>query len=160
MWSATRALCNPLWSLSSYLSSTLIFSRTGVVRFHLNSLTHRLLQFLLRNVCYVVTLAVSYLVFAATNTACCSAFVLLGLAKSGILHATLADIRPRTPLISFCTVQLRILCSTRSLATLSLRKTSGLSPGELPGFWGSMVFHHTPIPRKRLGNNNSNSNRR
>ena len=32
--------------------------------------------------------------------------------------------------------------------------TSGLGPGELPGFWGSMVFCHAPIPRKGSGNNN------
>ena len=33
---------------------------------------------------------------------------------------------------------------------------SGPGPEELPGFWGSMVFRHAPIPRKGLGNNNSN----
>ena len=58
------------------------------------------------------------------------------------------DTRPRTPLISFCTVQLRTLCATHSLATLCLITTSGPDPGELPGFWGSMVFRHAPIPRK------------
>ena len=30
--------------------------------------------------------------------------------------------------------------------------TSGPDPGELLGFWGSMVFHHAPIPRKGSGN--------
>ena len=30
--------------------------------------------------------------------------------------------------------------------------TSGPDPGELPGFWGSMVFRHAPIPRKGSGN--------
>ena len=29
--------------------------------------------------------------------------------------------------------------------------TSGPDPGELPGFWGSMVFRHDPIPRKGSG---------
>ena len=29
--------------------------------------------------------------------------------------------------------------------------TSGPGPGELPGFWGSMVFHHAPFPRKGSG---------
>ena len=29
--------------------------------------------------------------------------------------------------------------------------TSGPDPGELPGFWGSMVFRHAPIPRKGSG---------
>ena len=30
--------------------------------------------------------------------------------------------------------------------------TSGPDPGELPGFWGSMVIRHAPIPRKGSGN--------
>ena len=29
--------------------------------------------------------------------------------------------------------------------------TSGPDPGEFPGFWGSMVFRHAPIPRKGSG---------
>ena len=37
------------------------------------------------------------------------------------------------------------------LATLCLFMTSGPDPGELPGFWGSMVFRHAPIPRKGSG---------
>ena len=61
------------------------------------------------------------------------------------------DIRPRTPLISFCTVQLRTFWATHSLATLSLSTTSGPDPGELPGFWGSVVFRHAPILQKRSG---------
>ena len=61
------------------------------------------------------------------------------------------DTRSRTPLISFCTVQLRTLCAAHSLATLCLFTTSGPDPEELPGFWGSMVFCHAPIPRKRSG---------
>ena len=61
------------------------------------------------------------------------------------------DTRPRTSLISFCTVQLRTLCAAHSLATLCLFMTSGPDPGEFPGFWGSMVFRHAPIPRKGSG---------
>ena len=61
------------------------------------------------------------------------------------------DTRPRTSLISFCTVQLRTLCAAHSLATLCLFMTSGPDPGELPGFWGSMVFRYAPIPRKGSG---------
>ena len=34
--------------------------------------------------------------------------------------------------------------------------TSGPCAGELPGFWGSMVFRHATIPRKGSGNNNNN----
>ena len=58
---------------------------------------------------------------------------------------------PRTPLISFCTVQLRTLCAAHSLASLCLCTASGPDPGELPGFWGSMVSRHAPIPRKGSG---------
>ena len=47
-------------------------------------------------------------------------------------------------LISFCTDHLGILCAARSLVTLCLCKTSCPGPGELPGFWGSMVFRHAP----------------
>ena len=75
-----------------------------------------------------------------------------GLAESRILLATPVDTCPRTSLISFCTVQLRTLCAAHSLATLCLSMTSGPDPGELPGFWGSMVFCHAPIPWKRSGN--------
>ena len=75
------------------------------------------------------------------------------IAESRILHAAPVDTRPRTPLISFCTVQLRTLCAARSLATLCLSTTSGPGPGELPGFWGSMVSRHAPIPRKGSDNN-------
>ena len=58
----------------------------------------------------------------------------------------------RTSLISFCTVQLRTLCAAHSLATLCLSTTSGPDPGELPGFWVSMVFGNAPIPRKGSDN--------
>ena len=58
---------------------------------------------------------------------------------------------PRTPLISFCTVQLRIVCAVHFLATLCLCTTSGPDAGELPGFWGSMIFRHAPIHRKGSG---------
>ena len=77
--------------------------------------------------------------------------IFLGLAESRILAAAPVDTRPRTPLISFCTVQLRTLCAAHSLATLCLFTTSGPDPGEFPGFWGSMVFHHVPISRKGSG---------
>ena len=79
-------------------------------------------------------------------------FLSLGLAESRIRPAALVDTRPRTLVISFCTVQLRTLCAAHSLATLCLFTTSGSDPGELPGFWGSMVFRHVPIHRKGLGN--------
>ena len=96
-------------------------------------------------------LAVSSLVFAAMDTAFFLVLISLGLAESRILSVAPVDTRPRTPLISLCTVQLRTLYATHSLATLCLSTTSGPEPGELPGFWGSMVFRYAPIPRKGLG---------
>ena len=66
----------------------------------------------------LVMLAVSSLVYAATDTALFYAVISLGLAESKILPAAPADTRPRTPLISFCTVQLRTLYVAHSLATL------------------------------------------
>ena len=56
-------------SLLLSLISTLLFSRTGGVLSHLNSLTHRFPQFPPRNLCSLVMLAVSSLVCAATDTA-------------------------------------------------------------------------------------------
>ena len=56
-------------SLLLSLVSTLVFSRIGGVLSHQNFLTHRLPQFPLRNLCSLVMLAVSSLVFAATDTA-------------------------------------------------------------------------------------------
>ena len=96
-------------------------------------------------------LAVSSLVFAATDTAFCWVLISLGLVELTILLAAPVDTRPRTSLISFCTVQLRTLCAAHSLATLGRSTTSGPDPGELLDFWGSMVFHHAPIPRKGSG---------
>ena len=85
---------------------------------------------------------------------CCGHSLLLAsyLSRIGrierILPPAPVETRLRTPLISFCTVQLRTLCAAHSLATLCPVTTSGPDPGELPGFWGSMVFRHAPIPRK------------
>ena len=67
-----RCLCPPqslVVSLLSPLVSTLVFSRTGGVPFLQSILTHRFPQFPLRNLCSLVMLAVSSLVFAAMDTA-------------------------------------------------------------------------------------------
>ena len=61
-------------SAVSFLSSlvfTLLFSRTGGVLSHRNSLTHKFPRFPLRNLCSLVMLAVFSLVYAATHTAFC-----------------------------------------------------------------------------------------
>ena len=130
---------------------SLVLSQTGGILSRRSSLTHRFPQFPPRNLCSLVMLAVSSLIYAATDTAFFLVFVSLGLAELRILLAAPVDTCPRTPLISFCTIQPRTLCATHSLATLCLFTTSGPDPGELLGFWGSMVFHHAPIPWKGLG---------
>ena len=69
-----RYLCLPQFlvvSLLSSLVSTLLFSRTGGVLSDLNSLTHKFSRFPPRNLCFLVTLAVFSLVYAATDTAFC-----------------------------------------------------------------------------------------
>ena len=139
-------------SLPLSLVFTLVLSRTGGVLSHRNSLTHRFPRFPLRNLCSLVMLAVFSVVYAATDTAFFWVLISIGLAESRILPAAPVDTRPRTPFISFCTVQLRTLCVAHSLTALCLFTTSGPDPGELPGFWGSMVFRHAPIPRKGSSN--------
>ena len=67
-----RYLCPPqslVVSLLLSLVSTLVFSQTGVVLSHRNSLTRRFPRFPPRNLCSVVMLAVSSFVYAATDTA-------------------------------------------------------------------------------------------
>ena len=161
-WPDEERYLHPLQSLvvSLLLSlvSTLLFSCTGGVLCHLNSLIHKFSRFPLRNLCSLVTLAVFSLVYTAKDTAFCQAPISSGLAESRILSAAPVNTRPRTPLISFCTVQLWTLCAADSLANLCLSMTSGPGPGNLPGFWGSIVFHHAPTPRNRSGNNYKNNN--
>ena len=53
------------------LVSTLVFSRTGGILSHLNSLTHRLPRFPPSNLWFYVMLAMLSLAFAATDTAFC-----------------------------------------------------------------------------------------
>ena len=53
------------------LVSILLFSRTGSALSHLDSLTHRFPRFPPRNLCFLILLAVSSLVYAATDTAFC-----------------------------------------------------------------------------------------
>ena len=135
-------------SLLLPLASTLLFSRTGGVLSHRNSSTNRFPRFPTRNLCSFVTLAVPSLVYAATHTTYCRALFSLELAELRVLPAASADTRPRTPLISFCTVLLRTLFTAHSLATLCVYATFGPGSWELPGFWGSRVLHHAPIHRK------------
>ena len=147
-------MCPPLSlvvSLLLSLVSTLVLSRTGGVLSYLNSLNTQ-----------VPSISTEEFVLprharcVLSRLRCNGHSLLLGsyLSRIGRIEnfsAAPVDTRPRTPLISFCTVQLRTLCTVHSLATLYLFTTSGPDPGEFLGFWGSMVFRHAPIPRKGLG---------
>ena len=123
----SRPLQSLVISLLLSFVSTLLYPRTGGVLSHRNSLTHKLLDFH-RGTCAPLSRSLCSLVYAATDTAYCHAPISLGLAESRILPATPADTRPRTPLISLCTVQQRTLCAAHSLATLCLSTTSGARP--------------------------------
>ena len=139
-WSDGEHYSCPMQSIvvSLFLSlvSTLLFSGTGSALSHRSFLAQRFLRFPPRNLCSCVMLAIFPLVFAATDTAYCYALMSVGLAESKILPAPPANTRPGTPLISFCTVQLRTFCTARSLTIFCLYTTSGPGPGELPSFWG------------------------
>ena len=94
-WQDRERYLRPLQSLvvSFLLSpvSTLVFSRTGGVLSHPNSLTSRFPRFPPRNLCSLVMLAVFSLVFAATDTAFFQVLISLGLAESRILPAAPLD---------------------------------------------------------------------
>ena len=67
-----RRLSHPQFCVISLLSSlafTLLFSRTGDVRSHQNSLSHKSSQNPLKNMCFLVAHVVSNVVFAAMDTA-------------------------------------------------------------------------------------------
>ena len=91
-------------------------------------------------------LAVSFFVFAATDT-----LISLGLAESKIFPAAPVD-TPRTPFISFCSVQLRTLCVAHFLATLCLSTTSGPDLGASGAPWSSAMPPF--LGRGRVTNNN------
>ena len=135
-WPDRECYLHPLQSLvvSLFLSlaSTHVFSWTGCVLSHQNFLTLRFPQFdpqelvLPRHARCVLS-----------RLRCNGHSLLLGsylsriVTESIIRPAAPVDTRPRTPLISFCTVQRRTLNAAHSLVTLCLSTTSGPGPGEL-----------------------------
>ena len=108
------------------LVSTLVFSRTGDILSHLSSSTHRFPRFPPSNLCFYVMLGV----FSLARTQL--SFKLLSPQDWQNRESFLQ--RLRTPLISFCTVQLWTLCVTRSLAIFCLSTTSVPGPVEFPHF--------------------------
>ena len=110
-----RPLQSLVVSLLISLVSTFVFSRTGDVPSHLNSSTCRFPRFPPRNFAFP-----RHARCVLSRPPCNGHSLLLSLAESRILRAAPANTRPKTPLISFYTVQLRTLCAAHFLATLSL----------------------------------------
>ena len=140
-WPDGECYLRPPQSLVASLLSlafTPLFSRTGGVLSHQNSSDTQ-----------VPSISTEELVLPRHARCVLSR---LRLAESRILPTSPVDARLTTPLISFCTVQVQTLCAAPSFTTFCLSTTSVLDPGDLPGFWGSMVFRYAPIPRKGFGN--------
>ena len=132
------AICCSVYTRTSPIHSSL--SHIGGVLRHINFLTHRFPRF---------PLTILYsLVSAATNITC---FTLISL-ELRILHALPVVIRSSN-LSSHSALPSYGLFAPLVLWRLST--TSGLGLGEFPGFWGSIVFRHAPVPRKERGNNNN-----
>ena len=145
-------------SLLLSLVSILLFSRTGGVLSHLNSLTHKFPRFPMRNLCSLVMLAVFSLVYAATDTALLSSYLSrIGRIENPSCSACGHSSQDISHLILHYH-QLRTLSAARSLETPCLFTISGLGLGKFPGLWGSMAFGHALIPRKGSGDNNNNNN--
>ena len=149
-WPDGKRYLRPLQSLvvSFLLSlvSTLFFSRTGGVLSHQNFLTRRFPHFPPRNLCSLIMLAVFSLVFAATDTA-----FFLGSSLSRIGRIENPSCSACGHLSSHSALSSYGLFTPLTLWRLCLSTTYGPDPGELPGFWGSMVFRHAPVPRKGSG---------
>ena len=155
-WSALllpSAMCCSLFHLLYPL-----FSRTGVVLSYLIYSRHRSPRFQLRNLCFLVSLSVFFLVFAAMDTAFCYTLVSLELLESRILHAAPAIFEATARVMSFCAVQLWTLCAARS-SLIPCLYDLWFRPWKVSRFLrGSMVFCHAQIPRKGSGNSNNNCN--
>ena len=121
-------------SLLLSLVSTLLLSCTGGVLSHLNFLTRRFPQFPWRNLRSLIMLTV------------------FSLSRESFLQHLQTLVSGHLSSHSAPSSYAFLGCLLFSDSWLPM--ASGPDPGELPGFWGSMVFHHAPIPPKGLGNNN------
>ena len=137
--SAGPALCNPLQFLSSYLSYLLFFGLEAYCLIEI--LRHTGFLDFNRGTSAPSSRSLCSLSSSLQRTQPSVKLLSLELEESRILYAAPAAIRSRSPLNTFCTVQLRTLWQ------LSVSTTSGPGPWEFPGFWGPMVFCHAPIPR-------------
>ena len=95
--------------------------------------------------------------FAAMERAFCSTLIFPELAKLILIHAVPAVVRPRSPPISFCTVQLQSLCVACSLATLTFLcdlRFRLLKVFQILGLQGLLPYTQ---PSAESGNNNKSN---
>ena len=161
-WGTTRLMSwpdgvrflRPLKSLAVFLLSlvsTFLFFRTGGVLSHRNSLTHRFPRFP-GETC------------APSSCSLCPLSSTLQRTQPSVKFLSHSDWQNREFFIqrqgtlvpghpsSHSALSSYGLFAPLTLRRLCLSTTSGPGPRELPGSWGSMVFRHTPIPRKGSGN--------
>ena len=115
-------------------------------------LTNYLISFVLTKQCSLVTLAVSSLVFTATDTAFCYTLYLSRICRSKNPIRSTCDHPTQNSFLFYFALSSYELGASCFLATLCLSTTSGPGHGMLLGFWGSVVFRHVPISRKRSNN--------
>ena len=139
-----RCSSHPLSRVASFLLtlvSTLFFSRNGDAQSQQNSSTQKSPQYLRRNLCSLVTLTASSLVFAGTQL---------------LLHSCFPKIKNRSCSAGNRPIPIIYQDTTNFIlhapATDSLRRSlfgdySCPGLGELPDFWGSMVSRHVTISR-------------
>ena len=143
-----------VFSLLFCLVSTLFFSLTEVVLSHQNSLTHIFPRFPLRNCAPSSARCVhSRLRCTGHSLLLSSYFSRIGRIENFFCSARGHPSQYTSHLILHCpatdSFRSSLFGESPSLYDLWSR------PGELPGFWGSMVFRHAPNPWKGSGNNNN-----
>ena len=145
----------------SPLISCVHFSRTGGVLYPRSSLTHRVPQFPSKNLCSLVTVAVSSLVYAATEATHCSVLISLGLAKSkSFVHLL------RTLVLGHISLHSELFSYGRFAPLAVWQFPVSLRPMvQALGSWpdsGAPWPHFPPCPHplegSRNNNNNNNSN--
>ena len=141
-----RYLRPPLSLVVSLPLFTLLFSWSGGVLSHLNSLTNRFPHFH-RGTCAPSSCSLCPLSSSLQWTQ--PSFRFLSLYNWQNRESFLQRLRT---LVSGHFSSRSALSSYGLFAPLCLSKTSDPDPWELSGFGGSMAFRHAPIPRKESGN--------
>ena len=136
------------FSLSLLTSRNYSFLGLGAYLSHLNSSSHRSPRFSLRCLCsLVVRCALSRLRCNGHSLLLSSYFPRIDRFENSSCSACGLLIQDTSHLILYCP-------ATDSLHRLLFVSTAfGPGPGELPGFWSSMITCHAALPRKGSCNN-------